>query len=240
MTVAGFDPSGGAGVLADVKAFEANKVYGFAVVTANTIQNEHNFVEPNWIPEEQIFSQLTEVLKEHVVDYVKVGLIPSLSFLKELNAHLLRHSEAVKVIWDPVLSASAGHSFDHDLSALEEILSQIYLITPNWDEVKLLGKSQNALEAATHLSQYTHVYLKGGHNESDLGKDFLYFKGKVYPFNPKKVLTVAKHGSGCVFSAALTANLARRYPIVKACLRSKTYTAKFLASDDSLLGYHGL
>jgi len=239
LTIAGFDPSGGAGILADIKAFEAHHCLGFAVCTANTIQNENEFIAPNWINEEEVFDQLNIILKQYQFDYVKVGLIPNLQFFKKIITTLNTQHPAPKIIWDPILSASAGFDFKHDLSTLKEILKDIYLITPNWNEVKQLSRNEDALKGAEELSNYTNVYLKGGHNDENLGKDYLFFEEKRYSFNPRyKKPIYAKHGSGCVFSSALVANLTKRYSILKACLRSKRYVEKYLSGTNELLGYH--
>ena len=236
LSIAGFDPSGGAGVLADIKTFEAHRCLGFAVVTANTIQNEKEFVAPNWIKEGEIFEQLDILLKQHQFKYVKIGLIPSLDFLKKIINQLSIYN--CQLIWDPILSASAGFDFKHDLSELKEVLKHIYLITPNWNEVKQLSGNKDALKGAEELSEFTNIYLKGGHSK-EVGKDYLFFEGKRNAFNPKnKKPMFDKHGSGCVFSSALTANLLRGYPIIKVCLRSKRYIEKYLSSTNELLGYH--
>jgi len=236
LTIAGFDPSGGAGVLADIKTFEAHRCMGFAVITANTIQNESEFIAPNWISEEEIFAQLNILLKQHQFEYVKIGLIPSLDFLKEVINQLSIYN--CQLVWDPILSASAGFDFKHDLSELKEVLKQVYLITPNWNEIKQLSGNKEALKGAEELSKLTNVYLKGGHSK-EVGKDYLFFDDKVYPLNPKnKKPMFEKHGSGCVFSSALTANLLKGYPIIKVCLRSKRYIEKYLNSTNELLGYH--
>ncbi|MGE0561647.1 MAG: hydroxymethylpyrimidine/phosphomethylpyrimidine kinase [Flavobacteriales bacterium] len=241
LTIAGFDPSGGAGILADIKTFEAHKCLGFAVITANTIQSESEFIAPNWINEDEVLNQLRFILKQHRFEYVKIGLIPSLEFLTRLNSELINHYPSLKIIWDPILSASTGFDFKHDLSALKEMLKDIYLITPNWEEIKQLSGNEDAKMGAEELSQFTSVYLKGGHNEKDPGKDYLFFEGKVYPLNPKNKKPIyPKHGSGCVFSSALTANLASGFPILKAALRSKRYVEKYLSSSSTLLGYHKL
>ncbi len=238
LTIAGFDPSGGAGILADIKTIEANKCLGFAVCTANTIQNENEFVSPNWITEKEVFAQLEVLMKIHTFDYVKIGLISSFEFLRKINSKLITQIPSLKIIWDPILSASAGFDFKHDLSELKTVLKDVYMITPNWNEIKQLSDKTDAIETATYLAQYTNVYLKGGHHPTTKGKDYLFFDGKVNVFNPKKKVNYEKHGSGCVFSSALTSNLAKKYPVVKACLRSKSYMYKFLNSTPTLLGTH--
>ena len=203
LTIAGFDPSGGAGILADIKTFEAHRCLGFAVCTANTIQTENEFLAPHWINEEEVIEQLNMLLKQHQFEYVKIGLIPSLTFLKKIISTLNTQHSTPNIIWDPVLSASAGYDFKYDLSELKEILKNVYLITPNWEEVKQLSGNADANLGAEELSQFTNVYLKGGHQLENPGKDYVYFEEKKCSFNPKPKKQVhAKHGSGCVLSSA--------------------------------------
>ena len=238
LTIAGFDPSGGAGLLADVKTIEANKCNAFAVCTANTIQNENEFIEVNWIDENTIFAQLDILVKLYEFEYVKIGLIPSLDFLIRLINRLSIIN--CKLIWDPILSTSSGFNFTHDLSRLKEVLKDIYIITPNWNEIKKLSGIDDAQKGAIELAELTNVYLKGGHNPKNKGKDYFYFGTNILPFNPKVNVLNDKHGSGCVFSSALASNLAIGYPLIKACLRSKNYMYKFLNSSTGLLGSHKL
>ena len=238
LSIAGFDPSGGAGILADIKTFEAHRCLGMAVCTANTIQNEDDFEAPNWIDENIVLNQLNTLLAKHSFDFVKIGLIPSLKFLKPVLHALKQKNKKVNIIWDPVLSSSSGFQFDHDLTDLKEILTDINIITPNWNEIKILSGHDDAVEGAKLLSQYCGVYLKGGHHPEQKGTDFYFEDQKELKFNPSKIAMHEKHGSGCVFSSSLAANLSKGYPFIKAVLRSKTYMHKFLSSNDQLLGYH--
>ena len=236
LTVAGFDPCGGAGVLADIKTFEQNKVLGMAVSTANTIQNESDFISVNWISEAEIFAQLDVLLKKHQFGFIKIGLIPNLQFLMKIVERL--SDKNTKLIWDPILSSSSGFNFNHDLTELNHVLKKVFLITPNWNECKILSGEKDAVHGAKELSKLTNVYLKGGHNAEQPGKDFLFTAKMVYPYNPRGKKVSQKHGSGCVFSSALAANLAKGYPLTKACLRSKQYVTNVLESNNTLLGYH--
>ena len=236
LSIAGFDPTGGAGILADVKTFEQNKVLGMSVMTANTIQTEANFVSVDWIDEGIVLKQIELLLNNYSFAAVKIGLIPSLSFLLKITA--LPQLHQTKIIWDPILSASSGFDFKHDLALLEEVLEKVHLITPNWNEVQVLAKTSDATDGAKKLSTFTNVFLKGGHSD-DLGKDYLFTKkGKVYPFNKMSNIATEKHGSGCILSSSLTAHIALKFPIIKACLRSKKYTSMVLESNKGLLGYH--
>jgi len=238
LTIAGFDPSGGAGLLADIKTFESHRCLGFAVQTANTIQTENRFIAVNWIPDELILKQLDELLKQYQFKIVKIGLIPNLLFLQQALKRLVKSNPMVRIIWDPVLSVSAGFDFKHDLSNLEEILSRVDIITPNWNEITRMTNESEPLLAAKQLSHFCKIFLKGGHNSENLGKDFLVEKQEVRTFKPKPDAYYEKHGSGCVLSAAIASNILRGYPLQKSILKSKRYIEKVLKSNTTLLGYH--
>ncbi len=238
LTIAGFDPSGGAGLLADIKTMEMHRCIGFAVQTANTIQTEDRFESPNWIDEATVLKQLDFLLEEYTFDYVKIGLIHNLTLVNTISKKLMAKNSQTKIIWDPVLSVSAGYDFDHDLSNLTNVLAHIYMLTPNWNEISRMSNEKDPLKIGEELSKHCKVYLKGGHNTTHLGKDYLIYNGETRSFNPKIGEYHPKHGSGCVFSAALVANLAKGYPEQKAILRSKRYVEQFLASTKTLLGHH--
>lgn len=240
MSIAGFDPSGGAGLLADIKTFEANKTQGLGVITANTFQNENEFDGLAWVSLETIRQQLEVLSRKYKPDFVKVGLIESLETMEALTDHLKTMNKDVKIIWDPILKASAGHAFHAlpEAGLFESICKKIHLVTPNWDEMKVLYPDSEPLESATRLSHQCIVYLKGGHREEHKGKDYLLEGKRQFAFNPSRLAPYDKHGTGCVFSAALTAQLARNFPLKKAALRAKTYVTKYLLSNKTRLGYH--
>ena len=243
LSIAGFDPSGGAGVLADIKTFESNKVYGLGVISANTFQNDTEFKNVDWIPVEKIIEQITILQKRFEFEYVKIGLIENLGVLNKVISHLNTQISNLKIIWDPILKASAGFEFHKEVDKLllEKICRQLYLITPNVPEVLSLGSFQDATENAKQLSQYCNVFLKGGHAEKKVGYDTLFLKeGKQFSFRPKIKNVFPKHGSGCVLSSAITANLDKGEDLHRACLKAKQYTEKILSSNKTLLGYHKL
>lgn len=238
LSLAGFDPCGGAGILADLKTFEQHKCVGMAVQTANTIQTEDEFITPNWISEDEILQQATSLLNRYQFDAFKIGLVPSFEFLVKILPILKNNNPKAIVVWDPILSASAGFDFNHTTEQLEKIAELVDWVTPNWNEMGQLAETDLVQEAAQTLSSLVNVYLKGGHNPTEIGKDFLYVKGKWTVYKPKAGNYSPKHGSGCVFSSALTANLAKGYPHNKAVLRAKRYVERYLKSDDSKLGRH--
>ena len=188
LSVAGFDPSAGAGILADIKTFESNKVYGLGVVSANTFQNDAEFKHVDWISAEKIIEQISILQKRFEFEYVKIGLIENLQVLNEVISYLNTHISNPKIIWDPILKASAGFKFhkEVDKNLLEKICKQLYLITPNVPETLSLGSFKDATENAKQLSTYCNVFLKGGHAEKKVGYDTLFLKeGKQFSFRPK-------------------------------------------------------
>lgn len=243
LSIAGFDPSGGAGVLADIKTFESNKVYGLGVISANTFQNDNEFERVEWISAGNIIEQIEILRKRFTFEYVKIGLIENLSVLETIVSHLTDKIENVKIIWDPILKASAGFEFHEgmDLAVLDRLLVKMHLVTPNIPEAASLGKEKTAGQNAERLARSCNVFLKGGHSEKKTGYDSLYLKeGKQFSFRPKSKSIFPKHGSGCVLSSALTANLAKGEGLHRACLNAKRYTEKYLGSNKTLLGSHKL
>lgn len=231
LSIAGYDPSGGAGVLADIKTFEQHRLQGIAVITANTVQTEDQFVSVNWIDEELVLAQLDAILARYSFEYVKIGLIPSLDFLQTVLSRLGK----AKVIWDPVLSASAGTELSYDLAKVEEVMKDIYICTPNWMEFNALFPDRQIENILMH-----RIYLKGGHREDKKGWDTYANNGKLMHLKPKIKEVTAKHGTGCILSSAIAANLAKGYPVPKALHRAKTYVERAMKSNNSLLAYHNL
>jgi hydroxymethylpyrimidine/phosphomethylpyrimidine kinase len=243
LSIAGFDPSGGAGILADIKTAESNKVYGLGVISANTFQNDTEFKSVDWIPVQKIIEQIEILRAKFAFEYVKIGLIENLYSLQTVVSHLSSQNPNLKIIWDPILKASAGFEFHKEINkgALEKICKEIYLITPNVPEALSLGEKKDAMENAKQISKFCHVFLKGGHSEKKIGYDTLFLKeGKEFSFRPKGKGIQPKHGSGCVLSSAITANLAKGEDLHRACLKAKQYTEKFLSTNKTLLGYHKL
>jgi len=247
LTIAGFDPTSGAGLTADIKTLEALKCYGLGICTANTIQNDVAFQKCFWINIETIKNQISVLFDRFTIDYVKIGIVENWRILNAIVDFVLKHNFNAKIIVDPVLKSSSGFGFQN-VSALakqdnkadfESVLDKIYLLTPNYEEIQKLYEDKNIEETITHISGKTNVYLKGGHREETIGKDELFTKeGKHYALSPKMKNISEKHGSGCILSSAITAQLSLGFPLLKSCYRAKRYTEKVLSSNVSLLGYH--
>src|SRR5690349_11279118 len=113
LSIAGFDPSAGAGVLADVKCFEQHEVYGFGICSALTVQTDSDFIKNDWLDAAQIINQLAPLLAKFPIAACKIGLIKDRVVLLEVIAYLKLHIPSLKIVVDPVLKASSGYEF-HD------------------------------------------------------------------------------------------------------------------------------
>lgn len=240
MSLAGLDPSAGAGLLADIKTFEALGTYGMGVCTALTVQTDTHFISVEWQTAAQIIAQAKPLLEKFPIHCCKIGIMKDVHTMLEVISAITAIRADMRIILDPVLKASAGYTF-HDntqLSAWKEVLQQLYLLTPNYDEALLLSGLPDGQEAAAALSAYCAVLLKGGHRAAQPGMDSLYIHDEVLDIPSGHQEVFPKHGSGCVLSAAITAQLAAGTSLPAACITAKLYTEKFLASHSSLLGYH--
>src|SRR4051812_14832412 len=102
MTIAGFDPSGGAGLLADIKTFEQHKVYGLSVNTANTLQTPEHFLDISWTGIDNILKTIDMLLSAYVVEVIKIGIVQSFTMLDEIIFFIKKKSPAIKIVIDPV------------------------------------------------------------------------------------------------------------------------------------------
>lgn len=240
LTIAGLDPSGCAGLLADIKTFEAFNVYGTAICTANTIQNDIDFTEPNWIPIDQILSQYRSLQNRFYFDHVKIGIIENFEVLNTIVDTIRSDNEQAKIIWDPVLKASAGFEFHQsaNLDVIENICEKIYMITPNLDEITSFIPQMKPEESGIYLSKLCNILIKGGHEEGEQSTDVLYTLQGSRAFDGIRLAGYEKRGTGCVLSAAITAGLAKGDVLIDACQTAKKYVTNFISSNKSLIGYH--
>ncbi|CAM2811814.1 hydroxymethylpyrimidine/phosphomethylpyrimidine kinase [Flavobacterium frigoris] len=241
LSIAGFDPSGSAGFLADCKTFEQHQVYGLAINSANTIQTENEFFEIEWTSLEFTMRSIEKLFDSYKIKAVKIGIVPSLFYLGTIVTLIKQRSPATQIIWDTVVKSSTTFDFleikNHE--SLKIILKEIDVITPNYDEILKLSKEEIDPESiAEMLSEHCTVLLKGGHNPSEAGVDYLYTKDRFFRLEPHHSEVYEKHGSGCVLSSAITANLAKGQNIVTACKNAKIYIENYLLSNHTKLGYH--
>jgi hydroxymethylpyrimidine/phosphomethylpyrimidine kinase len=237
MVFAGHDPGAGAGLLADIKTIEQNKVYAFGVATAITVQDDEKCYEVSWIDIDKIIAQAEPLIKKFKPVVIKTGIVNGIEMLKAIIDYCKKMIPDCKIVVDPVLASSNGHNFAMDGNKYKAVLDKCHLITPNWNEVKKISGNDNALEGAKELSVQCAVLLKGGHSNTP-GTDYLVRHGKTLAMKAGKGNFYSKHGSGCVLASAVAASLAKGYDLHRACIRGRNYVQQFLSSDISLLGIH--
>jgi len=240
LSIAGFDPSGGAGLFADIKTFEQHQVLGMGIISANTIQTENSFLKVSWVGFDEMKEQMEPIFSQYKISAVKIGIVENLEVLYKLCFYIKSVQENCKIVWDPVLAASAGTVLNASLtiSSCHEILKMIYLITPNVAEARVLGNNTDEIEAAFSLSEHCAVLLKGGHSSSRKGLDLLIDKRNPVEIIGSDASLQAKHGSGCILSSAIAANLALGHSLEDSCKRAKSYIENRLKSNQNLLAYH--
>lgn len=244
LVVAGYDQSAGAGVLSDVKTLEAHGVYGYAVCTGLTFQNGHRISRVEWMAMKDIVEQIDLCFEDADFSWVKVGVTESMGMAGAIIDHIRRHNSGVKVILDPIVRASSGAEIwaGSPRVGWEELVAKCYMVTPNWEEIGWLypGEDIEARCAGLTVGSDLHIYLKGGHNPVNPGRDYLWTGGEVTVLEAiaGKAELSAKHGSGCVLSSSLAANLALGYALPVAAERSKRYIERFLGSNKTILGWH--
>ncbi|MBN2682495.1 MAG: bifunctional hydroxymethylpyrimidine kinase/phosphomethylpyrimidine kinase [Bacteroidales bacterium] len=241
LSIAGFDPSSGAGITSDIKTMEHHEVYGLGVCSAITFQNENIFEGVDWLCAGKIKQQIDILAKNHSFDVVKFGIIENLDCLKDIILHLKKINPKIQIIWDPVVGASAGFTFHESINnyVLFEVLRQIYLITPNITESKLLFGTSDPYNIQKLVNEFDlcSVLLKGGHSQNN-ADDFLILKEDVVKIQGTQFQDVSKHGTGCVLSASIASNLSKMINLRTSCRNGKKYTEKFIESNNLLLGFH--
>jgi len=238
LTIAGFDGSAGAGILADVKTMAHFGVYCESVCTALTQQNEDEFVAPGWVIWERIEAQLETLFKKCTFKYVKIGLVEKSKVLKRIVEFIREKSPDAFIIWDPIASASAGFHFLRSAERDEfmPIMKQIDLVTPNLDEFGFLGFEQAATRGTFEFGKDFALLLKGGHSTDNDAVDTLWDKdGKQHKFTSPRLPGPGKHGTGCHLSSAILANLALGKDLPTACKIAKEYLTELLQSGEGRL-----
>jgi hydroxymethylpyrimidine/phosphomethylpyrimidine kinase len=241
LTVAGHDPSGGAGITSDIKTFEAHGLYGLSVCTAITVQNDVDFKDCIWIDTEVVLSQIEILFERFDISVVKIGILQSWVAIQQIINRLHELNPRIKIVLDPIFKASAGFNFhsNENQNLLDSIWKKCFIITPNYDEIKSLYPHLDIESTLEHISSFTNIYLKGGHRTDKKGWDELYHSNIVLLNIAPNIETIKeKHGSGCVLSSSLSSNLAKEIELEDAARNAKYYTEVFLNSHDSLLGKH--
>ena len=244
LTIAGSDPSGGAGIQADLKTFSAQGSYGSSVITALTAQNTRGVSAVHPVPAEFITAQLETLLDDVRIDAVKIGMVASLDVAEVIRAALSRRRPRW-VVLDPVMVAKSGDILvdDAGIHAVREVLVPLAdLITPNLPEAAvLLGlptpatrDEMLALAPALRRLGAGATLLKGGHLSGEECPDLLITTESATWIEGARVDTGNLHGTGCTLSSAITARLARGDSLLEAVASAKEWLGAALVASQRL------
>ncbi|OYD08356.1 bifunctional hydroxymethylpyrimidine kinase/phosphomethylpyrimidine kinase [Paludifilum halophilum] len=248
LTIAGSDSGGGAGIQADIKTFQELGVFGMTALTAVTAQNTRDVTGIYELPEEAVARQIDAVAEDIGVDAAKTGMIASVSIMEVVAAKVKEHRIHGLVI-DPVMIAKSGVPLLEEPArkALQEILLPLArIITPNLHEAEAivgreLDTEEKRKDAARHMADLgaEAVIIKGGHVEDDQATDLLFDGSRFYTFTAPRFHTPHTHGTGCTFSAALTASLAKGKPLLETVETAKQFITEAIQHPLHIGGGHG-
>lgn len=244
LSIAGSDPSGGAGIQADLKTFSALGCYGMAVITALTAQNTRGVSGVHVPPAEFLAQQIDAIFADVRVDAVKIGMLASGEIAETVAKRLAAHG-AKNIVLDPVLVATSGDALGAPdvVDAMCKYLFPLAdLVTPNVPEAERLSGIQTGgvnagLELAArklHDLGAKAVLVKGGHHAGEKAEDVLFADGQVQVFSAARIETQNTHGTGCTLSSAIAAYLAKGHELRNAVGAAKTYLTQALQAADSL------
>ncbi len=242
LTIAGSDPSGGAGLQADLKTFHRFGVYGEAVVTLITVQNTRGVMQVSTLDPEFVAAQIRAVLEDIPPQAAKVGALGSREIVEAVAREAVRF--AFPLVVDPVMISKHGARLI-DVAAtrtlIEELIPRTFLLTPNLDEAAALTglvveDRDGMARAAQKLASFgaANVLVKGGHLRGD-ALDLLFLSGgEIHEFSAPRIETRHTHGSGCTYSAAITAELAKGTSLLEAVARAKAFISDALRTAPGL------
>lgn len=241
LTIAGSDPSGGAGIQADLKTFHQFGVYGEAVITLLTVQNTVAVERVECVAADLVIQQLRAVLADMPPAAAKTGALGNCPIVDAIADAAGDFSFPLVV--DPVMIGKHGAPLISDearRSILERLVPKAFLVTPNLPEASALTGIEirdvdGMRRAARQLAEtgVKAVLIKGGHLPGS-ATDVLYFEGKFQEFAAARIATRHTHGTGCVYSAAITAELACQAPLPVAIGRAKAFLTEAIRTNPGL------
>ena len=242
LTIAGFDPSSGAGVTADIKIIAAHGCYGMAAITALTVQSTAG-VKRTEAADPKLLRETLEVIAEDAkVSAVHIGMLGGGAVASEV-ANFLAQAQLPNIVLDPIVSASSGATLldpEAKRILIEKLLPLCTVMTPNAQEASVLTGIEvisidDMTAAAARLREMgaKNVVVTGGH--LDVAVDLLSFtNGDLQTFKSERLELNFTHGTGCAFSTAITCYLAQGRPLAEAVLLSKAYISAAIANGYSV------
>ncbi|QEL66288.1 phosphomethylpyrimidine kinase [Oryzomicrobium terrae] len=245
VTIAGVDPSGGAGVLADLKAFSALSAYGSAVIAALTAQNTQGVAGVHVPPSDFLALQIDTLFADVAIAAAKTGMLGTPAVVRTVAEGFAKWRPA-QVVVDPVMVAKSGDKLlsDESIGLIKEaLLPQATVLTPNLPEAAVLVESghpesvREMYKAAEKLRRLLPddgrrwVLLKGGHLPGDDLTDLLFDGDRMIEFEGRRLPTRNTHGTGCTLSAAIAALLPQRPDVPAAVADARAYLTRAIAES---------
>ena len=227
LVIAGSDPSGGAGIQADLKTLTSFGVYGMTAITALTEQNSNGVFDILEIPIDFVVKQINCCLSDINANAVKIGMLHSADLISAVLEALFNNNivsnKNVNIILDPVMVANGGHKLlkENAIDALKNFIKVAQpILTPNIPEAEILtGIKINNLKDMKNVGKEiinlgaSHVILKGGHMKARVMTDLLINSSEIHSIETSKIITNHTHGTGCTMASALSASLAKSIDI---------------------------
>ncbi len=253
LTIGGSDPTGGAGIQADIKTLTMLGVYGAAAITCVTVQNSHGVTAIQPLDPELVAAQIRAVLDDHHVHHVKIGMVGSTPIARAIGESLAGFEG--EIIYDPVLSATTGQPLmeESGLDSLRrELVRRTTILTPNLPELARLTGADGPLDVRRAVEELLTtsdclraVIVKGGHLLDPQLTDTLFLRNnneiKSIPVAHHKILTTNTHGTGCTFASALAAYLCRGFFLEQAFRKTVAFLQHLLArsADKNIIRHPG-
>lgn len=247
LTIAGLDPSGGAGIIADIKTFARFGCFPTAAITSVTFQNTTGVFGAAHQTADSVRRQAEAVLDDFEVAAVKTGMLPTREVIETVGA-IITERNLRNVVVDPVVRSTSGYDLIDD-DALDALTKHLFplsdLITPNIPEAERISettiRSEADIDTAAQVMQRlgaANVLIKGGHFQPDgshrKAQDFLFFGRERAVFEADLIVTTATHGTGCTLAAAIAANLAAGNDLAESIKAAKDFVTEAIRSAPHL------
>src|ERR1044072_1587218 len=248
MTIAGFDPSAGAGTLADIKTMSAFGCYGVAVVTSLTFQNTQGVYGAATQAPETVAKQLEALFSDFDIAAIKTGMLPTAEII-ETVARKIASESVDHLVVDPVVRSTSGYDLI-DETALQSLIKKLIplasVVTPNKVEAeRMAGMAINDLETMAKAAEVILAYgaqavlVKGGDLAGEQATDLLMDARGATSFSERRVQSDNTHGTGCTLSSALTCLLSLGYPLRQALPIAKKYIVEAISNAPKIGQGHG-
>jgi hydroxymethylpyrimidine/phosphomethylpyrimidine kinase len=254
LTIAGVDPSGGAGIIADIKTFTAFDCFAAAAITSLTFQNTQGVFGSENQTADCVRQQILPIFDDFNVSVVKSGMLPTREIIEEIARIIVERNVGIFVV-DPVVRSTSGYDLIDD-NALQSLIKNLFplaeIVTPNIPEAERITglkiENEDDIHNAAKIIQSfgaKNVLIKGGHFEvkskkakvkSEAGKavDYLFEAGKLTKFEAEFIETKSTHGTGCTLAAAIAANLANGKSLTESVKISKEFVTLAIINSPNL------